>query len=141
MIFNEHVTKVSDIEPAGVVSEELSRRVLQLVAGGGTNLNGAVCQAIEKMKADASSSEDRLNGIVLLSDGADTAGEVSETRMFQTCIPASAEVNGVKIFSIAFGAEANRDALFRISQATGGTMFTADAATVDQAYLKISAEQ
>ena len=141
MIFNEHVTTVSEILSASVVSEELSRRVLQLVAGGGTNLNGAVCQAIAKMKADASSSEDHLNGIVVLSDGADTEGEVSETRMFQTCLPASAEANGIKIFSIAFGDSANLDALSRISKATGGAMFTADAATVDQAYLKISAEQ
>lgn len=141
MIFNEHVTTVSDIQPASIVSEELSRRVLQLVAGGGTNLNGAICQAVAKMKADASSPEDRLDGIVVLSDGADTEGEVSENRMFQTCLPASAEANGIKIFSIAFGDSANLDALSHISKATGGTMFTADASTVDQAYLKISAEQ
>ncbi len=141
MIFNEHVTTVSEIQPANVVSEDLSRRVMQLVAGGGTNLNGAVCRAIEKMKTDSTTSEDRLNGIVLLSDGADTEAEISETRMFQTCLSASSEAASIKIFSIAFGATANPDALFRISQATGGALFTANAATIDQAYLKISAEQ
>jgi Ca-activated chloride channel homolog len=111
------------------------------VAGGGTNLNGAVCRAIEKMKTDSTTSEDRLNGIVLLSDGADTEAEISETKMFQTCLSASSEAASIKIFSIAFGATANPDALFRISQATGGALFTANAATIDQAYLKISAEQ
>lgn len=140
-VFNDYVTVVSDIKPAGTISEELSRRVLQLVSGGGTNLHGAVCRAAEIMKQNESASHDRLNGIVLLSDGADTAAQVSETRMFQSCLPSTSEAGGTKIFTIAFGEGANVDALNRISHVTGGASFVADAATIDQAYLKISAEQ
>lgn len=144
MIFNDKITLVSELKPASAVTEELSRRVLQLVSGGGTNLNAAVCRAIDIMKAKTASDSagiGRLNGIVLLSDGADTIAEVTETRMFQSCIPASNEASGTKIFTIAFGGEANFDALNRISRATGGATFVADPATIDQAYLKISAEQ
>ena len=140
-VFNDQVTIVSEIKPAGTVSEDLSRRVLQLVSGGGTNLHGAVCRAVEIMKRQQSSSSDLLNGIVLLSDGADTAAEVSETRMFQTCLPSSSEADATKIFTIAFGEGANADALNRIAHVTGGAAFTADSSNIDQAYLKISAEQ
>ena len=145
MIFNDSVSVVSEIEPSATISEELSRRVLQLVSGGGTNLNGAVCRAVRKMQEDKDKrgryAANRLYGIVILSDGADTAGEVSEARMFQTCLPATVEASDTKIFTIAFGDGANLDALNRLSQVTGGVMFKADAKTIDQAYLKISAEQ
>ena len=139
MIFNDQVSVVSEILPAASVSEELSRRVLQLVSGGGTNLNGAVCRTVEKMKAQPPGNW--LNGIVLLSDGADTSAEISENRMFQTCLPTSAEADGLKIFSIAFGEAANLDVLNRLSHNSGGAIFKADPNTINDAYLKISAEQ
>ena len=78
---------------------------------------------------------------MVLSDGADTTGEISENRMFQTCLPSGPEAEGTKVFTIAFGASANRDVLDRIGQVSGGKMFEADAASIDQTYLKISAEQ
>jgi len=143
MVFNDGIRQVSDFVLAAGSAEALSQRVLQLVSGGGTNLNGAVCAAAEAMaKArKPESAESRLNGIVLLSDGADTAGAISETRMLQTCLPHSAEVDGTKIFAIAFGDGADREALNRIAHQTGGAVFAADPGTIDQTYLRISAEQ
>jgi hypothetical protein len=91
--------------------------------------------------AKEASGENRLYGIILLSDGADTAGEMSENRMLQTCLPSSLETSGTKVFAIAFGASANRDVLSRIGQVSGGAMFDADAESIDQTYLKIAAEQ
>ena len=38
MVFNDVVTVASDIQPVAAVAETLSQRILQLVAGGGTNL-------------------------------------------------------------------------------------------------------
>jgi len=145
MVFNDKISVVSDIQPVSAGAESLSQRVVQLVASGGTNLNGAVCAAVEKMnearRIDQAGGENRLYGIILLSDGADTAGQVSETRMLQTCLPSGVESEGTKVFAIAFGQEANRDTLGRIARASGGKMFESDAASIDQTYLKISAEQ
>jgi Ca-activated chloride channel family protein len=145
IVFNEKVAVASEVQPVAAVAEGLSQRVLQLIAGGGTNLNGAVCAATSKMtdirRREAAAGENRLYGIVVLSDGDDTSGEVSENRMFQTCLPATAEADGTKVFTIAFGAGANRDVLRRIGQVSGGGTFDADVASIGQAYLKISAEQ
>jgi len=143
--FNNQVTTVSGIEQVSAVSESLSRRVLDLAAGGGTDLYGAVCAAEtmidEARHHDQSAGDSRLYGIVVLSDGADTSGSMSENRMFDTCLPSGPEVEGAKLFTIGFGAEANVDVLSRMAQVTGGGMFKADADSVDAAYLKISAEQ
>ena len=145
MVFNDKITMVSEVQQVSVVAEGLSQRVLQLVSGGGTNLHGAVCTAARKLNqirsAEEASGENRLYGIILLSDGADTTGEISENRMLQTCLPSSLEAGGTKVFTIAFGESANRDVLSRIGQVSNGAMFEADAASIDQTYLKIAAEQ
>lgn len=145
MAFNDKIAVLSDVRPVSEVGEGLAQRVRQLVADGGTNLYGAVCAAAGKIndikRRDTAAGENRLYGIVVLSDGDDTSGEISETRMFQTCLPSTPEADGTKVFTIAFGKDANRDLLGRMGQVSGGAMFEGDAASVDQAYLRISAEQ
>jgi hypothetical protein len=61
--------------------------------------------------------------------------------MFQTCLPAVIEANGTKVFTIAFGEGAGKGVLSRIAHVSGGAMFAANAISIDQTYLKISAEQ
>ncbi|MFQ6030012.1 MAG: hypothetical protein ACE5Q6_21270, partial [Dehalococcoidia bacterium] len=90
---------------------------------------------------DEAQGESRLYGIVLLSDGEDTRGQPTEHQMFTTCLPATAEADGFKIFPIAFGDEANELLLSRIALATGGRMFTAEPDSISSVYFSISAEQ
>ena len=143
--FNDAITAVADIAPVSKVGERLSRTVANLVAGGGTNLNGAICDGIARLKVaqqqDAAAGENRLYGMVLLSDGADTTGAISEGRMFQTCLPSGPEAAGIRVFTVAFGKDANSDVLRRVAQASGGASFAADSQSIDETYLKISAEQ
>jgi Ca-activated chloride channel family protein len=142
MVFNDVVTSFAEPTRAGDVAETLSERVGGLLADGSTNLYGAVCEAVEQMEAlkDAG-TENRLYGIVLLSDGEDTVEQVTENQMFATCLPANAEADGIKIFPIAFGEDADTDVLSRIAAVTAGQMFKADPASISNVYLSISAEQ
>ena len=127
------------------VAEELPNRVLGLVAGGNTALHQAVCQATRalqtRQEADRKAGDNRLYGMVLLSDGADTQNRPTENQMFATCLPANAEAEGIKVFPIAFGKDANLPVLRRIAEVTGGKLFTADPESIDKVYLGISAEQ
>jgi Ca-activated chloride channel family protein len=145
LTFSDQVVTLSEPARVGDVGEELSQRVGSLIANGNTALHDAVCQASfasAALKAeDEAAGEARLYGIVLLSDGEDTMGSPSENQMFVTCLPANAEADGVKIFPIAFGENAAEDVLARIASVTGGRMFTADPASISNAYLSISAEQ
>ena len=61
--------------------------------------------------------------------------------MFSGCLPKSAETDGVKIFPIAFGSDADTQLLERIANVTGGRMVAADPESIERAYLRISAEQ
>jgi len=145
LVFSDDVTSLSDIQRAGDVRETLSPRVRGLIADGNTNLYSAVCEASEimiaKQEEDVAAGEARLYGIVLLSDGEDTVGEISENRMFAQCLPESAEADGIKLFPIAFGGDADQQVLERMAQVTAGRFFNADPQSIGNTYLSISAEQ
>lgn len=145
LVFADRITTIAEPDRVGDVVESLRPRVQGLVAQGSTNLHQAVCEAVAQVEAlrteDLAADESRLYGIVLLSDGEDTIGEISENRMLETCLPNNAEVDGIKIFPIAFGTDADEDVLQRIATATAGRVFTADPESIGNVYTSISAEQ
>jgi Ca-activated chloride channel family protein len=129
---------------AGDVGEGLVRSIGGLIASGNTPLYDAVCDAAERMDAlqaeDQANGERRLYGIVLLSDGEDTASSRSENQMFN-CLPSGESVEGFKVFTIAYGEEANSDLMRRIANRTNGKTFAGDPESIESIYNSISAEQ
>ena len=145
LIFSDDVTKLSEPQRVGDVVETLSQRVSGLIAEGNTALYKAVCDAAKQTSVlaeeDRAAGESRLYGIVLLSDGEDTVGEVTENQMFATCLPSNAEADGYRIYPIAFGDAADTSVLERMANVTGGRMFSADPSSISNVYISISAEQ
>ena len=145
MVFNHDTNLLTEPQPVASVAEGLATRISGLVADGGTNLYGAVCESVKIIKdlqqRDLANNVSRLYGIVLLSDGEDTSGVVTENQMFATCLPNGAEIDGVKIFPIAFGDSANEKVLKKMAELTAGRMFSADQKSISKVYLSISAEQ
>lgn len=143
--FSDSVSALAAPMLASESVEKLSQQVANLIAESGTALYESVCKAAETMaqlrRADQAAGDNRLYGVVLLSDGQNTSGNVSENQMFATCLPADVEAQGVRINTIAFGADADEAVLTRIAEVTGGKMFKADPESIDKIYLNISAEQ
>ena len=145
LTFSNEVVTLSEPGAVRDIVEGLSQRVRTLTAGGSTALHSAVCTAAamagKLQDEDEALGESRLYGIVLLSDSADTTGQPTEHQMFTTCLPATAEADGFKIFPIGFGGEANEPLLSRLALAPGGRLFTADPDSISNVYFSISAEQ
>jgi Ca-activated chloride channel family protein len=129
---------------AGEVGESLARTLNGLFADGNTPLYDAICEATalaDGLKSeDILDGENRLYGIVLLSDGEDTSSDRRENQMFN-CLPSGESVGGVKIFTIAYGEDADDDLLLRIANRTNGKFFTGDPEQIERIYNAISAEQ
>ncbi|MDA0242699.1 MAG: VWA domain-containing protein [Chloroflexi bacterium] len=145
LTFSNNTLTLSEPNRVGEVKESLQPLIRTLIAEGNTALYESVCQATALMAdlqaEDVAAGESRLYGIVLLSDGEDTIGRPTEGQMFATCLPTNAEADGVKIFPIAFGGEADTAVLQRIANVTGGRLFTADPASIGRVYNSIAAEQ
>lgn len=129
---------------AADVGEDLVRRLSGLYADGNTPLYDGVCAAANKITelqtADQSNNLKRLYGIVLLSDGQDTSSANSENQMFN-CLPSGEDVEGTKVFTIAYGDDADADLMLRIANRTNGKTFTGDPESIESIYISISAEQ
>jgi Ca-activated chloride channel family protein len=115
-----------------------------LLADSNTPLYDSVCESVrlvDRLQAeDQANDERRLYGIVVLSDGMDTVSKTTENQMFG-CLPSGENVESVKIFTIAYGEDADRDLLLRIANRTNGKTFTADPEQIEKIYNAISAEQ
>jgi Ca-activated chloride channel family protein len=145
LIFSNGVSTLAEPSRVGDVVEGLSQRVDGLIADGNTALYEAVCAAAQQTAdlaaEDREQGESRLYGIILLSDGEDTVGNITENQMFATCLPANAEADGFRIYPIAFGDAADISVLERMANVTGGQIFNADPASISNIYISISAEQ
>ncbi len=144
LAFSDQIAELQPAGRAGDVAEELADVVRGLFAEGGTSLNDAVCQAAERINelrdAHEAAGDKRLYGIVVLSDGQDTSSSKTENDMLN-CLPSGEDVEGVKVFTIAFGEDADKDVLLRVANRTNGKTFSGDPDTIERVYTAISAEQ
>lgn len=144
MPFSNEVSELELSGRAGDVAEGLADRVRSLYAEGGTALYDAVCIAAGRINdaraQDEAAGLKRLYGVVVLSDGQDTASGRTESDMFN-CLPSGEDVQGIKVFTIAYGADADKDLLLRVANRTNGKTFSGDPATIEKVYTAISAEQ
>lgn len=129
---------------AGDIAEELTQKLNGLFANGNTPLYDGICAATERvasLTADHDAiGEKRLYGIVLLSDGKDTASGNTQNQMFN-CLPSGESVEGTKVFTIAYGDDADADLMLRIANRTNGKTFMGDPESIESIYNAISAEQ
>lgn len=143
-IFNDTVIPLSPAGRAGDVKEELKPIILGLWAEGNTALYDAVCVAVQK--AEALKSEDeavdqrRLYAVVVLSDGADTDSERTENDML-ACLPQGESGEGIKVFTIAYGDEADREVLTKIANRTNAKTYSVPPDTIENVYLDIAVQQ
>ncbi len=129
---------------AADVGEDLVQKLNGLFADGNTPLYDGVCRALEKVSAlqaaDKANEIKRLYGVVLLSDGQDTSSVNTQNQMFN-CLPSGENVEGTKVFTIAYGGDADADLMLRIANRTNGKTFTGDPESIETIYIAISAEQ
>lgn len=135
--FRSFSTVIVPIAPVSENGALLRSRIGQLVAEGATALYDATASgwlAVDTLRDDT-----RINAVVVLSDGADTA---SVAQLDQVLPPLRARGEGegrqIRIFTIAYGSDANGDVLGQIAEASGGKAYSGDPETIEQVYLQIS---
>lgn len=137
---------VTQLEPSGTireVQEELPDKILGLFPDGGTALYDATLQALSLVNdlqaEDEAAGERRLYGIVLMTDGEDTAGTATEAQMFSQ-LPDGTEADQVHIYTIAYGEGTNEDLLSRIANRTNGQFYRGAVQDIQDIYFQISSE-
>lgn len=146
LTFNSQVTPLNPGGLVGEVAEPLRSKVVTLFPEGSTALYDAMCQAAElamqRQAVYAEAGEQRLPGIIVLSDGADTSSTThTESDLFNFCLPKGEDVESIPVYAIAYGADAEEDLLIRIANFTHGRFYVADETNLSDIYNGIAYEQ
>jgi Ca-activated chloride channel family protein len=128
----------------GQVGENMKTSLNGLYAEGYTVLHEAMIDAVDRIEAirteDEGTGERRLYGIVLLSDGKnETVGGPTENDMLSR-LPSGTEAAGVKIYTIAYGDDADVDLLRTLANRTNGKQFEGSVEDIEAVYFLISSE-
>ncbi len=137
--FNSAITELGSGGRAGAVAEEMSGRFGGLFASGGTALYDAVARALQAAEQQRRrTTTPRLYAIVVLSDGVDTNSHNTKSDLL-SLLPNSEAAEGTRIFTIAYGKEADKATLQRIAEESNGRMFAGGTDDVEKIYTSIAA--
>ena len=137
MKFSARPSLLVPLAPFGTNRTRLQTTVDQLFPEDDTALYQATAAGLDVVKKKADTS--RINAVVLLTDGQDTAGGISEGQLLSRLeAEGRAETGGVKLYTIAYGSDADKNLLARFADATGGKPFVGDTSNIDSVYLSIS---
>lgn len=136
--FNDELAELSSGR-VGNVSESLRTQVDGLYAERGTALYQAVITGLERVEELREQYGDsRLYGIVLLSDGVnEMVGGPTRTEML-SLLPEGTESAGTKIFTIAYGDDADEDLLKTLASRSNALSLAGTEQDILEIYLAIS---
>lgn len=116
--------------------ERLTQEIDRLEAGGNTALLDSVAYALAKL-VELHDSE-RINAIVVMTDGQENASQIKEEELVARLSEAYASELRVVVFCIAYGRSADMDTLRAISDAAGGFTSTGEPETIRELYKTLS---
>jgi Ca-activated chloride channel family protein len=119
-------------------SSDLAARIDTVPADGGTALYDAVAQSFAAAQARiAGEREERIHALVVMTDGRDEHSKRSLAAL-KAELPRQEEGSPVKIFTIAYGAEAATAPLATIAELGDGSQVKGDVANIVQVYRDIA---
>jgi Ca-activated chloride channel family protein len=136
MLFSKEVIGLTPLSPLGEKRDEVRRRVSGIVESGDTRLYGAIQKAYDGLLAKG--DPDHIRAMVVLSDGENTIRDVTLDQLLANIGGQSEAGTAPKIFTIAFGDDADREVLERIAETTGGKQYDSDPQTINQVYAMIA---
>lgn len=136
MLFNSQVSSLTELSPLADKREEVSRRVSAIIEGGNTSLYDATAQAYEELQANGNPAN--IRAVVVLSDGEDTSSSRALEQVLALMGGSEEGGNAIKLFTIAYGNDADLRLLQRLAETTGGRMFDGDPENINAVYAEIA---
>ncbi|HYI17956.1 MAG TPA: vWA domain-containing protein, partial [Solirubrobacteraceae bacterium] len=135
--FSDEITPLVPIGPLRENRKALAEAVQGILPDAETRVRDAIVDAVETVERRF--DEGAVNAVVALTDGADTASSQSALAAIATLARQSEKEAGqVRVFTIAYGSDADTVELERIAEATGGKAYKAGTDDIASIYRLIS---
>ena len=137
ILFSTDISTLTPLTPLG----EKRQQVLDSVAGifeqGDTRLYDATLTAYQTLLENG--DPDHIRSIVVLTDGQDTLSSYTLDEVMNQINASSGEGgNAIKVFTIAFGDNADKDVLIRLAEPTGGKQYDSSPENIQKIYDEIA---
>lgn len=136
LTFNDEIATLSPVGPLGPKRAWLEDEIDRLQAGYKTVLHDVTLEALRQ--ASERYDPSRINAVVLMSDGLDTASRIGKRQMLQEVERAARSPRAIRIFTIAYGDDADRELLEQIASTTGGRMVEGTPENIRRIYVILS---
>jgi Ca-activated chloride channel homolog len=137
LTFSERVNVIVPIGEMRTNRPLLVQSVDHLVAGGGTSVYDATARGVDLIAA--LHDQTRINAVVVLTDGEDNESRLKASQVIASLTQRSEDQeNTIRVFTIAYGSEANQKVLASIAEASGGKGYTGDPTEIEGVYRQIS---
>lgn len=124
------------IQPLGPQRNAMIARIRQLIPWGGTPLYAVIKAAADQLRSTAHA--DAINAIVVLTDGKNEDPDDTDLDGLIRQITDEASEGGIRVFTIAYGKDADLDTLIRISEASRAAAYDAtDPKTIDTVFTNV----
>jgi Ca-activated chloride channel family protein len=132
--FSNSATWASTDQALGVSRNSSTTAIDSLFSGGGTALYDAVGQAYSHLEQRPA---DHIRALIVLTDGEDNQSKATLNDLLKT-IHADAETHTIRVFTIAYGHDAQRGVLQQIADATQGKAYDGTPSNIVEVFRDIS---
>lgn len=134
--FSDQEQQLTSIGLLGPKRSAVVSQINGITAAGSTKLYDTIADEVKAIKAVSSK---HIKAVVVLTDGDDTASSTSLNQLLNQIRPDGINAgNGVKVFTIAYGSDANTNALTQIANTTGGQEYAGTPQNIKDVYNQIS---
>jgi Ca-activated chloride channel family protein len=138
LVFNREITELVPLAEVRQSGEKALSMVEGVFAEGNTALHDVTISGYNKLQELQRADAQRRYCLILLSDGKDTSSRTSRED-FLDALPGGEDYDVPKIYTIAYGSEADKDLLAEISNRTNGRLFSSSAEEIVKTYKELSA--
>lgn len=133
--FSSQRTEIAPIGAVGPRRDTLDGAIGRLIATGGTRLFDSTYEAVRELTSGL--DPHRITAVVVLTDGVNTDGNNDVERLIRDLRTATDESH-VRVFTIAYGSDADKKVLRRIADATRGAAYDAsDPASIETVFKEV----
>jgi Ca-activated chloride channel family protein len=123
--------------PLGTGRDQLLGRLDAITADGGTSLYQAIAVAYDAETKRAAATPNQIHAVVVMTDGKDESSTMSLAEL-KSRFPKENEDAAVKVFTIAYGTQAEGSILDGIAESAKGSAARGSVETIRDVYLDMA---
>jgi Ca-activated chloride channel family protein len=132
-LFSSDISTLTPLTEIGTKRQQVLDSVSGIFEQGNTRLYDATLQAYQDLQKDGDPKH--IRAVVVLTDGQDTQSSTSLGQVISAINAAQGEGgNSIKVFTIAFGSDADKGVLQQIAEPSGGKEYDSSPENIQKIY-------